>query len=764
MKLRDPRLWLSLVSLAIVLLLTLRDVSERVSPGPLAPVHAALPELQGSEGCDACHGVLDEGLDAACQRCHEPVREQLAAGAGLHGGLAATREAGCARCHLEHLGGGVPLAGELAFERAGLEGPAGFAHGHTDFGLAGRHAALECSDCHAAADAPVLAAGTPRYLGLSQRCASCHEDPHGGAYTEDCARCHGQEAPFADAASFRHEAFPLEGVHAGPDCAACHEPRTPRSVSALLGADEPPAARACAACHESPHAEAFVLAAAAGLGAAPDASCVSCHDTERADFASGTLERALHAASGFPLEAPHAEVACAACHGEAADGRGFAARFPGRDAASCEACHEDPHGGQFERGAFAGASCSTCHGGAGFHPSTFDALLHGRTAFALEGAHLDAECAGCHGERPRVVAERVFAAADPACASCHEDAHGGRLRGALAGEGCGACHGPTRFGDVDREGFDHGACTAFALTGAHAAAACEACHAPAAAPDALGRVFGRVSEEAARAAAACEACHEDVHGGSFDGPSVAAPRAEAAGCARCHTTASFVALAGAFDHGGATGFALEGAHLEAECAGCHDRGEPVAGRRLGRVAAPAGGAQACSACHEDPHDGRFELSARAGDCGRCHGTVDFAAGAREGFRHGPETGFALAGAHAGQDCAACHGAAPAGSALSLGPAAGARCADCHEDPHAGQFARAGRVDCARCHLAEADGFAARLFDHGRDARFELDAQHAALECAACHRPARLADGREVVRYRPLGRECADCHGTAGGPR
>jgi hypothetical protein len=538
-------------------------------------------------------------------------------------------------------------------------------------------------------------------------------------------------------------------------------------VAALLEAAAPPAARACAACHESPHAEAFVLSAAAGLGAAPDASCVRCHDTARADFASGTLERALHAASGFPLEAPHAEVACAGCHGGGEGGRGFEERFPGRDAASCEACHADPHGGQFERGAFAGASCSTCHGGTGFHPATFDALLHDRTAFALEGAHREAGCAACHGDRPvrpELVAERVFAAADTACASCHEDAHGGRLRGELAAEGCGACHGPARFDEVDRGAFDHGACTVFALTGAHADADCAACHEPTPEPDALGRRFGRVPEATVRGADACEVCHEDVHAGSFDGALAAAAAPSAAGCARCHTTSSFLELAGAFDHGGCTGFALEGAHLEAECASCHDRGERIDGRRLGRAPAPAGGAAECSACHEDPHGGRFALSATEGDCGRCHGPVDFAEGVREGFRHGPETGFVLAGAHAGLDCADCHDAAPEGATLSLAPAAGARCSDCHEDPHAGQFVRAGRVDCARCHLAEADGFAARLFDHQRDARFELDAQHADLECAACHRPARLSDGREVVRYRPLGRECAACHGTAGGPR
>jgi len=54
------------------------------------------------------------------------------------------------------------------------------------------------------------------------------------------------------------------------------------------------------------------------------------------------------------------------------------------------------------------------------------------------------------------------------------------------------------------------------------------------------------------------------------------------------------------------------------------------------------------------------------------------------------------------------------------------------------------------------------FDHG-DSRFPLDDRHAALDCAACHKPWPLPDslgGGTAVRYRPLGLTCKDCHGTA----
>jgi mono/diheme cytochrome c family protein len=65
-------------------------------------------------------------------------------------------------------------------------------------------------------------------------------------------------------------------------------------------------------------------------------------------------------------------------------------------------------------------------------------------------------------------------------------------------------------------------------------------------------------------------------------------------------------------------------------------------------------------------------------------------------------------------------------------------------------------DCARCH-ADTGSFATLAFEHDRDSRFKLDAQHVKLACAACHRPTEGGRGASVVRYKPLGVECIDCH-------
>lgn len=782
MKLSEPRLWLSLLTIALVLLVALRDVRDKTSPGPLAPSHAARPELASPDGCVLCHGEGAVGAEEACLECHAPILAQLQDGAGLHGGVTAIAEASCATCHLDHHGDEVPLAGELAFTHAGLDGPEGFAHGHVAFELVGQHADLACVECHANAEAILLAEGEGRFVGASQACATCHEDPHEGDYTQDCARCHGQEAPFEDVAGFVHtDDLPLEGVHAALECAACHEPGTERDVArSILNTGATP--RDCASCHESPHASPFLAAIGDRIDALPGASCVHCHSTAEGDFAAGELERALHAATGVPLDAPHQDVTCAECHVESTLNAPapWEARFPGRAADNCGACHEDSHGGQFDTGTFVGVTCATCHAGEAFVPSSFGAELHARTAFALDGQHLAAECVACHAEPVPPEALLVFAVAPSECSACHEDAHEGRLQGARAAEGCDACHGTSAFADVVREEFDHRASTFFDLTGAHGRAECESCHVPLTGGLEGVRAFGRIDAAAAAGAERCDVCHEDVHAGAFDVPRAGAER----GCARCHTTGGFRDPSrGRFEHGDWTPFVLEGAHDAVACSSCHALGEAVDGRELGRFLAAPGGARACADCHDDPHGGRFtealgdllvgdselgdvpagdavtgEPAPRAVDCAHCHVADGFDLEVRESFEHGRFTGFALDAAHDALDCTACHAPAPAGAELALGATLGARCDDCHQDPHAGQFLREDGMDCARCHSAEAS-FLELRFDHQRDSRFELDERHAELDCTACHQPWPLADGTEVVRYRPLGTTCVECHGS-----
>ncbi|MCA8943868.1 MAG: hypothetical protein KDB80_14995, partial [Planctomycetes bacterium] len=199
-----------------------------------------------------------------------------------------------------------------------------------------------------------------------------------------------------------------------------------------------------------------------------------------------------------------------------------------------------------------------------------------------------------------------------------------------------------------------------------------------------------------------------------------------------------------------TRFPLDGAHVATACRACH-REDTAGGARAFR-----GVETACRACHDDPHAGRFdaarlpsELGGRTG-CARCHDTNAFRDVSWSADDHRIWTGYELVGKHADASCASCHGAPFADAPRD--------CASCHEDVHRGQFREHGRTDCTRCHEASKT-FHDLAFDHTRDTRFRLDDNHARLACSDCHvqRPTRT--GELVVRYRPLGRECRDCHAT-----
>ncbi|RMH03255.1 MAG: hypothetical protein D6702_06465 [Planctomycetota bacterium] len=778
MKLRDPRLWLALASLVAVAVLALRDWRHATSPGPLHPVHARERELHGRGSCAECHGRGDDagGMAAACAECHEEVAAQRRDGRGLHGTLAAELRDACGRCHPEHLGDAFEPTGETVFAQAGLS-RSEFDHSTVEFLLTGRHDDLGCKDCHPRAEADPLPAGQPRFLDRRQDCTSCHEDPHRGRMRRACEDCHGQEAKFEQVAAFRHDSrFPLVGGHAGRACTECHPKESLQSVEALDAGVPEDGWRDCRSCHDSPHAAPFLAAAAARRGLAEGTSCEACHPVEGPAFAEAELDPADHAGSGFPLSPPHARAACTDCHGEKDGQRTWRERFPGRAPDQCALCHEDPHRGQFAGGPFAGG-CLECHDEQSWKPPLFDATRHERARFALTGAHRRAECADCHLDPPPGQPRR-FRPLDRLCQDCHRDAHRGafaaRAAAAPPAGTCASCHGTEAFAPALAGSFDHGADASFALRGAHQRAECRACHPELPEPEAAtGRTFAFVADRVEGDPRLCASCHEDVHRGAFDRPEAPAVPGGGVGCARCHDEESFRRLrTGAFDHGAWTGFALVGAHRQTDCAGCHGRSDqepPPGGRSLGRVSDRfPGPAERCVTCHPDPHLGVFDrlglptAAEGAVGCARCHQPISFRALTLASFDHGRWTRFPLGGRHAEASCDACHpplaGRTPTGRTHAT--ARGLDCASCHDDPHVGQFAVAGRTNCARCHDDRA--FQPARFDHQKDSRFPLDANHVRLDCEACHKPWPLRGGGSAIRYKPLGTRCQDCHSTGAG--
>ncbi|MGQ0614486.1 MAG: hypothetical protein ACT4PV_12190 [Planctomycetaceae bacterium] len=680
MRLSNPRLYLTLFPAAAVLYFSVGVLGGR-SPGPISAVHAREERLDGGGNCSSCHGGWFGSMTEACLACHATIDEQIGAGTGLHGALGSSKASACASCHSEHHGAGFAMVNRRSFAQAGVADPAKFDHALVGWRMDGRHLELSCAECHEQADAELLPPGGRRYGGLDRDCASCHEDPHEGRMTVACAGCHGQSSFDALHAEGHERHLPLVGGHGDLSCRACHAGGEPHALE-TLGAGTAPPARACAQCHASPHAAAFVAGAARASGNPEAGSCVVCHLAEHRSFRDEGLRLTpgQHDYSGFPLAAPHDRATCAQCHAPAAEE--FALRYPGRGPDSCRSCHEDPHGGQFDAGRFADRGCVACHDRHRFEPHAFTPEVHARTAFPLTGAHVATACDDCH-KIPQEGHPRRFAGTSASCDACHADAHAGFFALSAARrkleppDSCSACHLTTDFREIPEAGFDHGRWTGFVVRGAHAQSRCESCHRPREQPDGTGRSFGRV-EETFGSVADCASCHVDPHEGGFDGPRAPSSIDGKTSCARCHVETSFRAFPKPFGHALFTGFPLEGAHGAAECAACHTplRKPEPSGRTWGR-------------------------------------------------------------------------------------ARGARCADCHTDVHAGQFTRDEVTDCARCHRA-ADTFTNLSFRHNLDSRFPLDKTHAAVACASCHKPVREGNAT-FVRYRPMGRECADCHGQQEDP-
>lgn len=271
MKLLKPVFWAALLSAALVLWFVRND-ARRDSPGALSVAHAQDTQRIAEHKCEVCHGADTNDraeMARACEKCHEDISKQIADRRGLHGRLP-RNPTHCGNCHSEHHGPQILMISKASFLRAGIDSE-NYDHAGLDYRLAGDHIGLACVKCHENSEASLLEKGKKRFIGKSQKCASCHEDPHSGRMP-DCRSCHGEERPFREAPLFKHDQlFALSGAHAGPVCAKCHEPGSSTSVESDHEAVKQVrlVARACAVCHPDPHA-----------GANGEKSCRECHGDE----------------------------------------------------------------------------------------------------------------------------------------------------------------------------------------------------------------------------------------------------------------------------------------------------------------------------------------------------------------------------------------------------------------------------------------------------------------------------------------------------
>ena len=626
-----------------------------------------------------------------------------------------------------------------------------------------------CGECHKDIKAQQSSGkGIHGALEDANSCGRCHVEHRGASHdlTGDFSFAH---AGFKNATHYDHRhgsanGVDLVGVHATLECKACHlnadEPLLSPGQKRYLGVE-----RRCASCHDDEHKGLF------------GRDCQTCHGQDDEFKKAPGFE---HDALG--LVGKHGVAKCADCHEEEGPHSVNALRAattdtdpahadPTHSKRECAHCHDNPH----EPGAEGPGSdlvygdardCGACHDPERFTPALVTSVDHERASFALLGPHAELSCKQCHdAEAP--LAKRAslgFDLAPEACAECHSSPHSQgfveavkparSMSGSAGGIESGACSVCHQFGDATfrapdaemlRKNHDG---TGFPLSAPHDKTECRDCH---------GKGSPLRIETPRRRRNACIHCHEDPHGRQFDkGPS-------AGRCAACHTETTFRPTRLDVESHGETAFPLSGAHRAVSCNSCHEKDESGV-RRF--ASTPA----SCVDCHLDPHISKFDgtdrpLTVRGKQsCARCHDTNSFQRSDWSKFDHRLWTGYALAGKHKEAACTDCHVRSKPKSGKRPFADASRVCTSCHTDPHVGQFRRrkGKRVDCSRCHNEE-KGFAEHHFDHQKQSRFKLDEQHAALECSECHKPVAIGKGRKAIRYRPLGRECADCH-VAGNRR
>lgn len=425
--------------------------------------------------------------------------------------------------------------------------------------------------------------------------------------------------------------------------------------------------------------------------------CVTCHVEhagEAADLRHFDVKTFDHAKdTRFPLDGLHAKAAanCAACHKT----RSFLTAK-----STCVSCHTDVHKGSL------GTQCTTCHSTRDAFKAARTNFDHGKTRFALTGAHTRAACESCH--KGGVFRGVVFAS----CTSCHTDPHKQAF-----GATCTTCHTTERWAT---RSVDHGR-TGFPLVGAHTTVDCVKCHRS-------GEMTEPIRFDT------CAACHANVHRASIKDD-----------CRTCHTEASFKGAT--FDHAARTTFAIDGKHIDLACVKCHTAVSAPEVPLAAKVLDYSGASRECVTCHgpKDPHKGDFGRA-----CDSCHKTATFDT---KTFVHAGAAEFYRA-SHDKVTCEKCHVPARTPNAAGLAyPKPG--CVTCHKDAHLGQLAEA----CESCHTVDGPHFKALRFTHQR-ATFALTGRHETTECVKCHKTETRAfpagTGAAMV-LKPIDAACRACH-------
>ncbi len=586
----------------------------QLSPGPLAAPHA---HLEGLSNCTKCHELGQKVPNEKCLACHQELEKRIRKNEGYHVSPE-VKSKSCFSCHSDHHG--------LKFEIVRFDKQK-FDHRLTGYPLTGSHQKTECASCHKPENIreESIRKKDYTYLGLDDRCISCHEDVHKKTLSGDCASCHNTTA-FSPAALFDHHKtkFPLKGKHQDVDCASCH--KIEQRDGARFQHFANLSFNQCSACHEDAHRKNF------------GPNCSSCH-TEQS-FAEIRFTAGFnHNVTDFSLKGKHRELDCKACHHGGFNQLSTAFQeFAGQNPEKCTTCHEDVHDNKF------GQNCIQCHTEQSFKlVQAQESFNHDNTGFRLEGAHRQVDCKNCHK------AKLIDPVPHDRCMDCHGDYHQKQFVKAGVPTDCGSCHNVQDFKESTYTLEQHQE-NAFPLLGAHQAVPCLDCHKK----DTSWR-FKNIGSR-------CMDCHQDIHRGLLDEKFYSQKE-----CKNCHSEETWSTVH--FDHD-RTAFALKGKHVVLKCNACHLDAADLSDKKRILFDLPSAD---CASCHRNVHLSQFERNGIT-DCERCHGFDDWTASK---FDH-DQAAFKLDGAHKKVACEKCHKPiVDKGVTLIQYKMVSFRCIDCH---------------------------------------------------------------------------------------
>jgi hypothetical protein len=327
--------------------------------------------------CSKCHKIaLTDGkkyqefkvITFTCANCHkDPHKNQFGQN--------------CIQCHSEE-----------SFQI--VKGVKGFDHNKTDFRLEEKHLGVNCKACHKTKFTDPL---------KHELCTDCHADYHKSQFVKngispDCSKCHSVKGfGYFTYTIEQHNlsTFKLQGAHLATSCLECHKKQTSWNFKGI-GIN-------CKECHHDIH-QTFIEAKYY-----PDSNCMVCHNESRW---SDVLFN--HSITGFNLTGAHTKQSCRACHISENTGGTLKQKFSGLST-NCAECHKDRHFKQFEKDGM--TNCSECHDTENWNASRFD---HDKTAFKLDGKHINVSCAKCH--KPQQEGSNfyiMYKLKEFKCESCH---------------------------------------------------------------------------------------------------------------------------------------------------------------------------------------------------------------------------------------------------------------------------------------------------------------------------------------------------------